>query len=150
MEFSLPLVFDINQMSDTEIILIQILNVFGLILNMGLNWLGGNYFENTDIVITNTWKLTVQPAGWAFSIWGVIYLSLISFVIYQALPSSWVPDRNNQLIFGGINYHFFINMMVGCVWRLFFQFSNWWGFTLAEVAMALMFVSCYEILIKSQ
>ena len=59
MEFSLPLVFDINQMSETEILLIKILNIFGLILNMGLNLLGGNYFENTDIVITNTWKLTV-------------------------------------------------------------------------------------------
>lgn len=59
MEFSLPLVFDINKMSDTEILVIQILNVCGLILNMVLNWLGGNYFDNTDIVITNTWKLTV-------------------------------------------------------------------------------------------
>ncbi|MGB5257057.1 MAG: hypothetical protein WBN44_07355, partial [Woeseiaceae bacterium] len=27
------------------------------------------------------------PAGFTFSIWGIIYLALLAFVIYQALPS---------------------------------------------------------------
>ncbi|MDQ3634920.1 MAG: hypothetical protein M3405_10510 [Acidobacteriota bacterium] len=29
----------------------------------------------------------ITPAGYAFSIWGVIYLGLIAFSIYQALPT---------------------------------------------------------------
>ena len=29
----------------------------------------------------------VQPPGWAFSIWGVIYLGLTAYTIYQALPA---------------------------------------------------------------
>lgn len=35
----------------------------------------------------------IQPAGWAFSIWGFIYAASISFAIYQALP-----QYDNQLL----------------------------------------------------
>lgn len=44
------------------------------------------------------------PAGFTFSIWGVIYVALLLFVIYQALPS----QRNNETI-AGISRLFQIN-----------------------------------------
>ncbi len=41
----------------------------------------------------------VTPAGYVFSIWGIIYILLGVFVIYQALPSQQGKDyqKKNQL-----------------------------------------------------
>jgi hypothetical protein len=61
-------------------------------------------FETTHIDISDQWDLRIMPAGWAFSIWGIIFTLLGVFVGYQALPSSWVPGRNDTLIFEDIGY----------------------------------------------
>lgn len=37
--------------------------------------------------ISDRFQVYFVPAGYVFSIWGVIYLGLIAFAIYQALPS---------------------------------------------------------------
>jgi hypothetical protein len=37
--------------------------------------------------ISDRFKVYFVPAGYVFSIWGVIYLGLIAFAIFQALPS---------------------------------------------------------------
>ena len=37
--------------------------------------------------ISDSFKVYFVPAGYVFSIWGVIYLGMIAFSIYQALPS---------------------------------------------------------------
>jgi hypothetical protein len=37
--------------------------------------------------ISDRFRVYFVPAGYAFSIWGVIYLGLIAFAIFQALPS---------------------------------------------------------------
>jgi len=47
----------------------------------------GVKFSNTDIA--NTHPVYVLPIGYAFSIWGIIYLLEGLFSIYQALPVEW-------------------------------------------------------------
>ena len=37
--------------------------------------------------ISDRFKVYFVPAGYVFSIWGLIYLGLIAFAIFQALPS---------------------------------------------------------------
>jgi hypothetical protein len=37
--------------------------------------------------ISDRFKVYFVPAGYVFSIWGLIYLGLIAFVVFQALPS---------------------------------------------------------------
>jgi hypothetical protein len=39
-------------------------------------------------------RTLITPAGWAFSIWGALYLGALLFAIYQAWPS----QRDNRLI----------------------------------------------------
>lgn len=90
-----------------------------------------------------------MPAGWAFSIWGIIFTLLGAFVGYQALPSSWVPDRNNTLIFEEIGYQFFINMMINCLWLVLFQFNNTLGFVFALIDIIFMLISDWAILLES-
>lgn len=64
------------------------------------------------------WNVKVTPAGFAFAIWGIIYLEIIGFTIYQALPQSWAPTRNNDLIFGQIGWLFAININMNSLWLL--------------------------------
>jgi len=69
-------------------------------------------------------SLSIQPAGGAFSIWGVIYLLLSIFVVYQALPDRFVPTRNNKVIFEEIKWVFSINMVINGLWLVVFMMGN--------------------------
>ena len=65
--------------------------------------------------------LGIQPAGWAFAIWSVIYSLLAAFAVYQALPDSVASSRNNDFIFNEIGWLWSINMLVGSTWIPVFQ-----------------------------
>lgn len=43
--------------------------------------------------ISDRFDVFFVPAGYVFSIWGVIYLGLIAFAVYQALPAQRVNPR---------------------------------------------------------
>jgi len=58
------------------------------------------------------------PAGYTFSIWGVIYLFLLLFVVYQALPA----QRDNELI-TDIGPSFRINCLANAAWLFAFQYE---------------------------
>jgi hypothetical protein len=43
--------------------------------------------------ISDRFKVYFVPAGYVFAIWGLIYLGLIAYGIFQALPSQWENPR---------------------------------------------------------
>ena len=47
------------------------------------------YTVNIQTIIEQ-YPLSIQPAGWAFAIWGIIYILLAGFAIYQAIPSKYI------------------------------------------------------------
>lgn len=69
------------------------------------------------------------PAGFTFSIWGVIYLALTAFVIYQALPA----QRDNQEI-AQISKLFQINCLANAVWIFV------WHYDLLALSVLVMLV----------
>ena len=69
------------------------------------------------------------PAGFTFSIWGIIYLALLVFVIYQALPS----QRGNAAI-AGISVLFKINCAANATWLFF------WHYDLLNLSVLVMLV----------
>ena len=68
------------------------------------------------------WDIKFAPATWAFGIWSLIYSLMMVFVIYQALPKSWVPNRHDDVIFGesGISWFFIYNMIANGAWLFIF------------------------------
>jgi benzodiazapine receptor len=61
------------------------------------------------------------PAGYVFSIWGLIYALLIVFVIYQALPAQRDNPRLNRLGYGfvvscGFNFSWILAWHYGVFW----------------------------------
>ena len=58
------------------------------------------------------------PAGFTFSIWGIIYLGLFLFVIYQSLPG----QRNNEAL-SKIDGPFKINCLANAAWILAWHYD---------------------------
>jgi len=61
---------------------LQILNVVGFIVAMIVNATSNKFSSATQAEIGDQWNPDIMPSGWAFAIWGVIYLLLTVFVIY--------------------------------------------------------------------
>ncbi|MGB5491744.1 MAG: hypothetical protein WBM76_13040 [Woeseiaceae bacterium] len=69
------------------------------------------------------------PAGFTFSIWGVIYLTLLFFVIYQALPT----QRANPAI-ARISRLFQVNCLANAAWLVA------WHYDLLNFSLLIMLV----------
>ncbi len=95
-----------------------------------------NYFASqgyingvTPKVISDKYPTFVTPAGYAFAIWSLIYLGLIAFSIYQAVPSNSENPR-----FKNIRTLYIANCAANCLWLYF------WHYNMILAALAIMFV----------
>jgi hypothetical protein len=64
----------------------------------------------------------ITPAGYAFSIWGLIYAVLAVWGIYQLLPRTY----NSRPINEGIGYLFLFNAIFNIAWILTWQYLQLW------------------------
>jgi len=66
----------------------QLAVVAAALFNVGINALAGAgiLFGTTTGAISDLVETGVTPAGWAFSIWSVIFVGVLIFAGYQALP----------------------------------------------------------------
>jgi hypothetical protein len=75
--------------------------------------------------ITDFWTAPLDPKGWAFSIWGIIYTLLGMFVFYQMVPAEWVAylggKKDDDMLFNKMNFIFVVNMMLNTAWLPLFQ-----------------------------
>jgi len=113
---------------------------------MVVNALANTVSRRTQKEIVAEWDIKISPAGWAFSIWGIIYSMITVFVVYQALPSKWATSRNNELIFGKIGYWFTYNMIANAVWLLIFGQDNKWCFAISFVDIVALYVTGQVVL----
>jgi len=60
----------------------------------------------------------ITPAGYVFSIWGVIYILLGIFVVFQALPSQKGKDYQKR-----ISWLFILSSLLNIVWLFLWQFE---------------------------
>jgi hypothetical protein len=105
---------------------IQGLTVFTYFLMVTVNF-ASSYFPGVLPLagLTEYWDLAIDPAGWTFSIWGVIYIGLGMYTVYQMVPSEWIEyvggKRNDEMIFIYGNFVFIINMLLNAAWLPIFQ-----------------------------
>jgi hypothetical protein len=66
----------------------QVAVVAAALINIGINALAGTglLFGTTTGAVSDLVETGVTPAGWAFSIWSVIFFGVLVFAGYQALP----------------------------------------------------------------
>src|SRR5512143_2105947 len=68
--------------------------------------------------ISDRFAVYFVPAGYVFSIWGLIYVGLVAFTIYQALPS----QRTNPRL-GAIGWLFFLSCVANSAWIFLWHYE---------------------------
>ncbi len=125
-------------------ILRQILNLTAILAAFGINVLANIAPFNGLTIgeISNTFftEVLITPANYAFAIWGVIYLGLIAFGVYQVLPA-----QRQNLSLRRMGYLLVLASLAQIVWVFFFQYRL---FTLSLVAMVAILLPLIEIYLR--
>lgn len=87
--------------------------------------------------LSDQYPIPITPAGYAFAIWGLIYLGLILFALYQLLPA----QRDNPLL-REIRGPFLLSSLANMAW-IFFWHYEW--VPLSLLAMGLILLSLLTI-----
>jgi len=90
--------------------------------------------------ISDRFQVYFVPAGYVFSIWGLIYLGLIAYAIYQALPS----QRENHRL-RAIGWPVVLTGIANSVWIFFWHYEL---FLLSIIAMLTLLISLIVIYIR--
>ncbi|MBT3713218.1 MAG: tryptophan-rich sensory protein [Anaerolineae bacterium] len=113
----------------------QISVILTTILTITINGLANALPLNglTTGEISDSFETYFVPAGYVFSIWGLIYIGLIAFAIYQALPA----QRENQRL-ARIGWWVVVGNLANAAWIFFWHYQI---FALTVVAMVTLLVS---------
>ena len=118
------------------------LNVIIFLITFVVNFLATNLPLNglTTCDISDTFDVYFVPADYVFFIWFVIYLALIGFVIYQALPK----QRDNTKL-TAISPWFLVSNIANALWLVSFHYLR---FMLSLVFMVILLISLLVIFLK--
>jgi translocator protein len=112
------------------------INIIAFVLTVIVNGLAGS----TTVIggkvtaqISDANPTLITPAGYVFSIWGIIYILLGVFVTYQALPNNKGKDFHSE-----IGWFFVLSCIANIVWLFVWQFEI---LSLSVVLMFLLFAS---------
>ncbi len=91
--------------------------------------------------ISDQFKVYFVPAGYVFSIWGVIYLALIGYSIYQALPAQRENPRLRR-----IGYPYVLSCAANVAWLFLWHYEIFEWTIAAMGALLLLLIVIYLIL----
>lgn len=94
----------------------------------------------TTGAISDSFDVFFVPAGYVFSIWGVIYIGIIAYAVYQALPAQRENPRLRR-----IAWPFILASVANSAWIFFWHYEL---FALSLVAMLLLLGSLIHIYLR--
>ncbi len=101
--------------------LLKYTNILAYVLTVLVNSVAGGTTiiggKNTAMISDSNPTL-ITPAGYVFSIWGIIYILLGVFVIYQALPSQQGKEFQKR-----IGWLFVLSSTANIVWIFLWQYE---------------------------
>jgi hypothetical protein len=117
----------------------QIITILATGITIVINGLANTLPLNglTTGEISDRFEIYFVPAGYVFSIWGLIYLGLIIFTIYQALPG----QRDNEVL-NKIAPAYWIGSLANSIWIFLWHFEI---FSLTLIAMLSILASLLYI-----
>jgi hypothetical protein len=78
------------------------------------------------------------PAGYVFAIWGIIYIGLIVFAFWQAMPTQM---RNPRL--HAIAQPYLLSCVANVVWLVCFHYLQFGAAMLMMLALLALLITCY-------
>jgi len=131
------------QMVASNSVVLKWMNVLAFALTVVVNSLAGS----TTILggkltadISDANPTLVTPAGYVFSIWGIIYVLLGIFVVYQALRSQAEKDFHER-----IGWLFVLSSLLNIVWLFLWQYEY---LSLSVVVMFMLLATLIAIYLR--
>lgn len=99
---------------------LQITNIIAFLVTIYVNYASsaGVFNNTTQAEISEQYQTLFTPAGYAFSIWGVIYVLLFGFIVYQS-RSLFVNVRDDEFVLK-TGWWFTLSCVFNSVWCYLF------------------------------
>jgi benzodiazapine receptor len=110
--------------------------VVTIIFNILANALPLNGLNTGDI--SDRFLVYFVPAGYVFSIWGLIYLGWVAFAIFQALPSQ---RQNPRLV--RLGYWFAVSCVANIGWLISWHYEYFLAGPFILAALAILLIVAY-------
>jgi benzodiazapine receptor len=123
--------------------LIKWVNILAFTLTVLVNGLaGGTTILGGKLTseISDANPTLITPAGYVFSIWGIIYILLGIFVVFQALPSQKGKDYQKR-----IGWLFALSSLLNIAWLFLWQFEY---LSLSVVLMFMLLATLIAIYLR--
>jgi len=130
--------------SSKNSVLLQGANVLAVIATVLVNALATTLALNgkTTAEVSDSYPTLVTPAGYVFSIWGVIYTLLLVFAVYQALPL-----KGEKLFLRQISFLFVLSSVLNISWLFLWHYEQ---INLSVILMFALLVTLIAIYIRLQ
>lgn len=115
--------------------------VFSIITLIVMNYLSnvGAFGGKTNKEISDKYHTLITPAGYAFSIWGIIFLGLLAFAVYQGLGTQRTNPR-----FRDIGWWVVLNAVCNAIWSPLFNNEQ------IGIALVVILVMLFSLVIIEQ
>jgi len=102
---------------------LAVLNLLSVVLVIAVNYISQMFeFNGTTIgEISNRYENLFTPAGYAFAIWGIIFLGLLAYGIYQ-VRCAFLNKKESSFI-EQTGYWFLIANLLNCCWVFVFVYD---------------------------
>lgn len=119
----------------------QFLVVFSVVTMIVMNYLSNAraFGGLTNGEVSDKYHTLITPAGYAFAIWGLIFMGLLAFAIYQALPSQRTNPR-----FRAVGWLVVLNTLCNAIWSPLFNNER------IGVALIVILVMLFSVAIIEQ
>jgi len=88
--------------------------------------------------ISDTFKVYFVPAGYVFAIWGIIYIGLIAYAVYQALPA----QRENPRL-QATGWWVVLGGLANCAWIFLWHYEQFIGTLCAMLVLLATLIVVY-------
>jgi len=118
----------------------QVVNVLATVLLITVNALANALPLNnlTTGEISDRFDVYFVPAGYVFAIWGLIYVALAAFTVYQALPA----QRENPHL-RRIGYLYALTCVANVAWLFLWHYEQFPWTLVAMFALLLLLIAIY-------
>jgi benzodiazapine receptor len=118
----------------------QVVNVLAVVATIAINGLANALPLNgqTTGEISDRFQVYFVPAGYVFSIWGLIYIALVAFAVYQALPSQQGNPRLRR-----VGYLFALSCLANIAWLFLWHYERFPSTLVAMLTLLLLLITIY-------
>lgn len=118
----------------------QVVNLLSVLLALAVNILASVLPLNGQNTgeISDRFKVFFVPAGYVFSIWGIIYIGWIAFTIFQFQPAQKESPRLRRL-----GYLFALSNVLNAAWLFCWHYNQFGLSVLVMLGLLGLLVACY-------